>query len=72
MWISRRCRYSIVVSVSEKDLDDDVQTVTGDVLCLSAMFLDFDFPDITVGVFADIVAPHEGDHHQQEQLFNPV
>lgn len=68
----RRYRYSIVVSVSEKELGDDVQTVAEDALCLPAMFLDLDFPDVTVDVLADIVAPHEGDHHQEQQLADTI
>ena len=68
----RRYRYSIVVSVSEKELGDDVQTVAENALCLPAMFLDLDFPDVTVDVLADIVAPHEGDHHQEQQLADTI
>ena len=68
----RRYRYSIVVSVSEKELGDDVQTVAEDALCLPAMFLDLDFPDVTVDVLADIVAPHESDHHQEQQLADTI
>ena len=36
------------------------------------MFLDLDFPDVTVDVLADIVAPHEGDRHQEQQLADTI
>ena len=62
---SRGDRFYFSVLFSEKELSDDIQTVAKDAFCLPAMFLDFDFLDVTVDVLTDFVAPHESDHHQE-------
>ena len=65
-------RYFVFISASQQELRHNVEAVAEDALGLSAVFEDANGVVLQSHKLAYVIAPHECNHHQQEQFFNPV
>lgn len=65
-------RYFVFISASQQELRNNVEAVAEDALGLSAVFEDANGVVLQPHKLAYVAAPHECNHHQQEQFSNPV